>query len=88
MAVLAGTTMTTTMTTVAPQAARRAAGRMTTSSPVMKTAASPGRLPPGAVLAGTTMMTMIAAPRADHRGASRAMTMDEAKSATPSMTDA
>jgi hypothetical protein len=60
---------------------------MITSSPVIKTAVSPDRLPPVAVLAGTTM-TMTAVPRADHRGAGRATTMDEARSATRSMTDA
>jgi hypothetical protein len=51
----------------------------------MKTAGSPDRLPPVAVLGGTTMMTTIAAPRAVRRGAGQAMTMDEAKSATLSM---
>jgi hypothetical protein len=58
---------------------------MTTSSLVMKTAGSPGRLHPVTVLGGTTMMTTIAAPRAVRRGAGQAMTMDEAKSATLSM---
>jgi hypothetical protein len=61
---------------------------MTMTGTVMKTAASPGRLHPVAVLAGTTMMTTIAARRAVRRRAGQTMTMDEAKSRIPSMTDA
>jgi hypothetical protein len=58
---------------------------MTTSSPAMKRAASLGRHPPVAVLAGTTMITTIAARRAVRRGTGQAMTMDEAKCGIPSM---
>jgi hypothetical protein len=58
---------------------------MTTTGTVMKRAASSGRHPPVAVLAGTPMITTIAARRAVRRGAGQTMTMDEAKCGIPSM---
>src|SRR5436190_1809012 len=54
---------------------------MMMTSPVMKTVASPDRLPQAAVLAGMTMITM-AAPRTTRRAADQAITTDAAKSAT------